>query len=208
MDKEAPTDSPIHELLRRRWSPRAFSDLLIEPERLRSVLEAARWAPSSFNDQPWAFLMATRDQPEQHARMLSVLVEGNQAWAQVAPVLLLSVARLNFDLNGRPNRHAMHDVGLATAHLLLQATALGLAGHAMAGFHVEKARELFGIPASWEPVAAIALGYPGDPASLSESNRKMELAPRTRKPLDQFVFTERWGHAAPLAVASPSAPRP
>ncbi len=206
MEKEAKTDSPIHELLRRRWSPRAYSDRPVEPEKLRSVLEAARWAPSSFNDQPWAFVVATRDQPEQHARILSILVDANQAWAKAAPVLLLSVARLNFDRDGRPNRHAIHDVGLATAHLLLQATALGLAGHAMAGFHAEKARELFGIPAGWEPVAAIALGYPGDPNSLSESHRRTELAPRTRKPLEQFVFTERWGHPAPLAVPSPSAP--
>ncbi len=205
MEKLAPPDFPIHDLLRRRWSPRAFSDRLVEPEKLRSLLEAARWAPSSFNEQPWAYLVATRNDPEEYARLLSVLVEGNIAWAHRAPVLMLSLAKLNFERNGKPNRHAFHDVGLASANLVTQATALGLAVHQMAGFQVEKARELYGIPAGWEPVAAIALGYPGETDSLPEPIRQRELAPRTRKPLEQFVFTGRWGQPWWLVAAVPPA---
>ncbi len=200
MEKPAQTGFPIHDLLRRRWSPRAFSDRPVEPQKLRSLLEAARWAPSSYNEQPWAYLVATREDPEEHARMLSVLVEGNMAWAQRAPVLMLSLARLHFERNGKPNRHAFHDVGLATAQLVTQATALGLVVHQMAGFHAEKARELFGIPEDWEPVAAIALGYPGEPESLPESLRQREFAPRTRKPLEQFIFTGRWGQTSELVA--------
>ncbi len=200
MEKSAQTEFPIDDLLRRRWSPRAFSDRPVEPEKLRCLLEAARWAPSSYNEQPWAYLVATREDPEEYARMLSVLVEGNIAWAQRAPVLMLSLARLNFERNGRPNRHAFHDVGQATANLVTQATALGLFVHQMAGFHAEKARELFSIPEGWEPVAAIALGYPGDPESLPEPLRERELAPRTRKPLEQFAFAGRWGQASELVA--------
>ena len=198
MEKLATTDFPIHDLLRRRWSPRTFADRPVEPEKLRSLLEAARWAPSSFNEQPWAYLVATRNDPEEYARLLSVLVEGNIAWAQRAPVLMLSLAKLNFERTGKPNRHAFHDVGLASANLVIQATALGLAVHQMAGFHAEKARELYGIPADWEPVAAIALGYPGEADSLPEPIRQGELALRARKPLEQFVFTGRWGEASRL----------
>src|SRR5713226_3512461 len=153
VEKTAKTDAPIHDLLARRWSPRAFSSRLIEPEKLRSLVEAARWAPSSYNEQPWAFLVATQDNPEGFQRMLSVLVEGNRAWAKSAPVLMLSVARMSFERNGKPNRHAFHDVGLATANFITQATTMGLAAHAMAGFDVKKSREVFGIPEGWEPVA-------------------------------------------------------
>jgi len=193
MEKPAETDTPIHDLLRRRWSPRAFADRPVGADKLRSLIEAARWAPSSFNEQPWAYLVAARDNPEEFARLLSVLIEGNIAWAQRAPVLMLSIAKLNFERNGRPNRHAYHDVGLASASLIMQATALGLVAHQMAGFDAGKARELFAIPEGWEPVAAIALGYPGEPESLPERLRSRELEPRTRKPLEEFVFTGRWG---------------
>jgi nitroreductase len=200
MEKLAKTEFPIHDLLRRRWSPRAFSDRPVEPEKLRSLLEAARWAPSSYNEQPWAYLVATQDDPGEYARLLSVLVEGNMAWARRAPVLMLSLAKLNFERNSKPNRHAFHDVGLATANLVTQATAMGLVVHQMAGFSVEKARELFSVPAGWEPVAAIALGYPGEADSLPESRRDRELAPRSRKPLEEFIFTGRWGQSAPLVT--------
>ncbi len=200
MEKPANTDFPIHDLLRHRWSPRAFADRPVEPEKLGSLVEAARWAPSSYNEQPWAYLLATREQPAEFARLLSVLVEGNIAWAQHAPVLMLSLARLNFERNGRPNRHAFHDVGLASENLVIQATAMGLAVHQMAGFQVDKAREVFNIPEGWEPAAAIALGYPGEADSLPEPLRTRELAPRTRKPLEQFVFTGRWGEVAPLVT--------
>ena len=198
MEKPAETQYPIHDLLRRRWSPRAFSDRRVDPAIMRSLLEAARWAPSSYNEQPWSFIVATRDDPVEFGRLLSCLVEGNIQWAQHAPVLMVSVARLSFEDDGKPNRHAFHDVGLAVANLIVQATALGLVVHQMAGIFPDKIRELYGIPEGYEAVAGIALGYPGDPQSLPEGLRKRELAPRERKPVTEFVFSGRWGQTSPL----------
>lgn len=191
MEKPAENAHPIEELLRRRWSPRAFAERPIEPEKLLRMFEAARWSASCFNEQPWSFIVATRDDEAEFARLLSCLVEGNQAWASHAPVLMVSVARLNFVQNDKPNRHAIHDVGLATAQMIVQAMAMGLFVHPMAGFHPDKVRELYGVPQGYEPVAAIAAGYPGDPATLSESLRQRELAPRLRKPQEEFVSRGR-----------------
>jgi nitroreductase len=198
MQKPAPTDVPVHELVRTRWSPRAFADKTVPPDVLRSLFEAARWAPSSFNYQPWAYIVATKDDPENFAKILSTFVEFNAGWAKQAPVLLLSVAQLKTPKEGMVNRHAFHDVGSATAQLTLEANSRGLFVHQMAGFDPEKARQVFGIPSGWEAVAAIALGYPGDPQSLPEPLRQRELAPRTRRPLSEFVMTGRWGHTAPF----------
>ena len=198
MEKSAETQYPIHELLRRRWSPRAFSDRRVDPAIMRSLLEAARWAPSSYNEQPWSFIVATKDDTAEFSRLLSCLVEGNIQWAQHAPVLMVSVARLSFEDDGKPNRHAFHDVGLAVANLIVQATALGLVVHQMAGILPDKIRKLYGIPEGYEAVAGIALGYPGDPQSLPEGLRKRELAPRERKPLTEFVFSGSWGQTSPL----------
>ncbi|MFY9530308.1 MAG: nitroreductase family protein [Candidatus Acidiferrales bacterium] len=197
MEKPADVQHPIHELLRSRWSPRAFADRPVEPGVLRSLFEAARWAPSSNNEQPWYFIVATRDDREEFDRVLSCLVDGNIAWAKNAPVLMISVAKLKFD-NGKPNRLAYHDVGQAAANLTLEATARGLFVHQMGGIHVEKAREVLGIPEGYDPVAGIALGYPGDPEKLSEPYRERELAPRSRKPLASFIFNDRWGHPSSL----------
>jgi len=198
MEKPAETQYPIHDLLRRRWSPRAFSDRRVDPAIMRSLLEAARWAPSSYNEQPWSFIVATKDDTAEFSRLLSCLVEGNIQWAQHAPVLMVSVARLSFEDDGKPNRHAFHDVGLAVANLIVQATALGLVVHQMAGILPDKIRKLYGIPEGYEAVAGIALGYPGDPQSLPEGLRKRELAPRERKPLTEFVFSGSWGQTSPL----------
>jgi nitroreductase len=130
--------------------------------------------------------------------MLSCLRENNQLWASQAPVLMVSVAKLSFDMNGQPNRYAFHDVGLAVANLIVQATALGLCVHQMAGFYPDKVRELYSVPDDFEPVAGIVLGYPGDPATLPEELRQRELAPRTRKPCESFVFQGAWGETSPL----------
>jgi nitroreductase len=192
MEKPAETAHPIEELLRRRWSPRAFDERLVEPEKLARMLEAARWSASCFNEQPWSFIVATRDDAAEFARLLSCLVEGNQAWAAHAPVLMVSVARLTFVQNGKPNRTAIHDVGLATSQMILQAMAMGLFMHPMAGLYQEKVRELYGVPEGYDPVAAIAAGYPGDPATLAESLRQRELAPRVRKPQEDFTFRGRF----------------
>jgi nitroreductase len=200
MQKPAVTDAPVHELIKNRWSPRAFSEQPVQPEVLRSLFEAARWAPSSNNEQPWAYLVATKDDAGNFAKMLGVLVEFNVSWAKNAPVLALSVAHLKANRDGKPNRVALHDVGSATAQLTLEANTRGLLVHQMAGFDAEKARQTFAIPPDWEPVAAIAIGYPGNPESLPDKLRERELAPRTRKPAGEFVMTGSWGHTAPFVA--------
>jgi nitroreductase len=204
MEKSAPTEYPIEDLIRRRWSPRAFSDRQVEPEQLQKLFEAARWAPSSFNEQPWSYVFTTKAKPDEHAQMLSCLSEKNQQWAGLAPVLMVSVAKLSFDKTGKPNRHAFHDVGLATATMLVEATALGLFVHQMAGFSVEKVREIFEIPEGFDPVAAIAIGYPADPDVLPEAFREQEIGPRHRKPISDFVFEGKWGEAS--AIVSEARP--
>lgn len=190
---------PVHDLLRRRWSPRAFSDRPVEREKLLSLFEAARWAPSSNNEQPWSFIVATKGEPEEYARLLACLVEKNQAWAKSAPVLMISVASKFFARSGGANRHAWHDVGQAVANLTVQATALDLYVHQMAGFSPDKARETYGIPESADPVAAIAVGYLGDASALPEDLRQRELTTTPRKPVGQFVYTSKWSEPAPWA---------
>lgn len=198
IDKSAQTEYPIEDLLRQRWSPLAFSDRMVEPEKLHTLLEAARWAASSFNEQPWSFIVATSDNQTEFERLLSVLAEGNQEWARNAPILMLSVAKLHFERNGKQNRHAFHDVGAASATLAIQAAVVGLFIHQMAGFDVAKAQEIYSIPSGYEPVAAIALGYIGDPQTLSEKLLQREKALRTRKPLEEFVFSGSWNQTFPL----------
>ncbi|HKM67192.1 MAG TPA: nitroreductase family protein [Candidatus Acidoferrum sp.] len=196
MHKPAPTHHPIHDLLQHRWSPRAFSEKPVPPEVLRSLFEAARWAPSSNNEQPWAFLVTTRDDQENHSRMLSTLVEFNQVWAKHAPVLAIAVSELAFAKTGKPNRNAFYDTGAAVASLSSEATSRGLFVHQMAGFDPHKAIELFEIPSGWEPIAAFVIGYPGDPESLPEPLRGRETGLRERKPLVSFVMGGHWGKTA------------
>jgi nitroreductase len=196
MQNLAPTDCEVNELIRKRWSPRAFSDKPIPPEALRSLFEAARWAPSSSNEQPWAFLVATRDEKANFEKSLEALVEFNANWVKQAYVAGFAVSELNFAKTGKPNRNAFYDTGAATALLTIEATSRGLFVHQMAGFDPEKVRENFGVPAGWEAIAAFAIGYPGDPEALPEPYKSRERAPRTRKPLKDFVMTGRWGQTA------------
>jgi nitroreductase len=196
MQRPAPTDHPIVDLISHRWSPRAFDKKPVPHAVLRSLFEAARWAPSSSNEQPWAFLVATTEQPEEFAKMVSVLVEFNQGWAKNAPILVLAVSQLAFAKTGAPNRNAQYDTGAASALLSVEATSRGLFVHQMAGFDPEKARQVFGIPAGWDSLAVLAIGYPGDLASLPQPLQEREQAPRTRKPLTEFVMTGHWGHTA------------
>jgi nitroreductase len=196
--KPAATGTPIHTLIEHRWSPRAFADRPVEAEKLRSLFEAARWAASSYNGQPWSFIVATKDDPANYKKVLDTLIEFNQSWAKSAPVLALSVAKQKFEHNGEPNHHALHDVGQAVATLAIQAEEHGLSVHQMAGILPEKAREIFAIPEGYEVVAAMAIGYPGDAGKLPDHLRKMEDAPRERKPLASFVFTGKWGNASPI----------
>jgi nitroreductase len=174
---------PIHELLQKRFSPRQFEDRAVSKETIRTLLEAARWAPSSFNEQPWRFIVATKDDPAEFEKLFACLKPGNQEWAKSAPALMLSAAKRTFTKNDKPNRHAFHDVGLAVSQLIAQATALGLHVHQMGGYHADKARETFGIPEEFDPVAAIAIGYSSvEPA-----------ASRSRRPQSEIAFTGRWG---------------
>ena len=196
------TEAPytVHDLIRGRWSPRAFANRTVERDKLLILLEAARWAASSANEQPWSLIIATTDQPAEYARLLSCLVDSNQVWAQSAPVLMLSVAKIHFDRNGKENRHAFHDVGAAACNLTIQALALDLFVHQMGGFNAEIARSQFGIPSGYDPVAMMAIGYLGDPQTLPAALQDRELAPRTRKPLTEFVFTGGWDRPSDLVI--------
>jgi nitroreductase len=188
-------ECPIHPLIAGRRSSHAFATTSVEPETLGSLMEAARWAPSSMNEQPWSFIVATKANQSDFDRLLGCLIEFNIRWAQHAPVLLLSVAKLAF-ASGEPNPHAFHDVGQAIANLTFQATVSGLVVHQIAGFDIEKARREFSIPQDYDPVAAAAIGYPGNSEELPEKLRKRDATPRTRKPLSEFVFDGGWGHSA------------
>jgi nitroreductase len=196
MEKPAEAAHAIHDVIARRWSPRAFDERPVEQETLKSLFEAARWAPSSSNEQPWRFIVASKETSTDYDRVFACLVEGNRKWAFQAPVL--SVASLLFEDDGKPNRHALYDTGMAAENFVLQATALGLQAHQMAGFDTQKARETCLIPTGFDPVAMIALGYPGDPAVLADYLREREIKPRERKPIGDFVFSTKWGQTSPL----------
>ena len=192
MSHSATTDVPVLPLIADRWSPVIFADRPVPAEKLRTLFEAARWAPSSSNEQPWSFVVATQEQPEQFAKMAACLDAGN-AWAKKAPVLALSIARMVLSGSTKPNRHAFHDTGMAVGNLLSQATADGLFVHQMAGFDMERARNDFGLPPNHDPVAMIAIGYYGDESTADPSLREREQKPRTRKPIAEFVFHSAWG---------------
>lgn len=196
MSSHASTDYPVHELIAKRWSPYSFDDRAVSDADLCSLFEAARWAPSSYNEQPWSYIIATKQRPEEFTQMLSCLVEGNQVWAKNAPVLALGIARVNFARNDRPNRAAIHDLGLAAGNLVMEATARGLAVHQMIGILPDRAREIYEIPGGYEPMTGIAIGYLGDPNRLPENLKDRDLARRPRKPLREFVFSGKWGTAA------------
>ena len=196
MKNPAPAEYPVHELIRERWSPRAFSRKEISSEDLRSLFEAARWAPSSSNEQPWAFIVATRNDNENFTKALQPLVEFNANWAKNAYVLGFAVAELAFAKNNTPNRNAHYDTGAAMSQLTTEATSRGIFVHQMAGFDPDTAREVFEIPSGWDAIAAFAMGYPGDPASLPQPYRDRETAPRVRKPIREFVMSGKWSHTA------------
>jgi nitroreductase len=191
--KLAHTDYPVHELIAKRWSPYAYSDKPVSADDLRSIFEAARWAPSCYNEQPWYYIVGSKDDPEQYEKVLSGLTEMNQQWANAAPVLALGVASSTFNRTGKPNRHAFHDLGLASSLLSIEATARGLAVHQMAGILPEKAKAEFGIPDGYEVVTGIAIGYRAKTDNAPEALRQRDLTPRSRRPLGEFVFAGSWG---------------
>jgi len=198
MEKRAQTSTPINEFLERRWSPRAFANRSVEPEKLRKLFEAARWSPSSSNGQPWYFIVSLKENPDEFARAVDCLRPGNVTWARNAPVLLFTVARLKWPDKPDPNRHAIYDLGQSVAHLTFEAAAEGLFVHQMGGFFPDKVKETYGIPDGYEAMSAVAIGYGGEPDSLPEDLRPKELAPRNRKPLESFVFEGHWETPAPF----------
>lgn len=194
-NKPAITGVKIHNIIEKRWSPRAFdADKPVSHDDLLALLEAARWAPSCFNDQPWRFVVcdkASNDSGWQNA--LAVIVEKNRLWAKNAPVLILVVAMENFNHNGQPNRWAMYDTGAASVNLCLQATALGLVVHQMGGFDAEKAREVFNLPDDCKPMAMLAVGYQTDVDVLDDDFKEAELAARSRIALNERFYAGQWG---------------
>jgi nitroreductase len=194
--KQAPQETGIHPIIAHRWSPRAFADKPISSEDLTKIFEAARWSASSYNEQPWRFIVGRKGDAA-YQKIFDTLVEFNQGWAKSAPVLVLSVAKKTFSHNQAPNNYGIHDTGAATATLTLQATALGLHSHGMAGFDSAKARAAFQIPDDYEVGAVTALGYLGDADTLPDGLKTQEISPRARKPLAEIVFSE-WGTAATL----------
>ena len=186
--KHAPHVPGVEGLILRRWSPRVYADKEVPAAELKRLFEAARWAASSSNEQPWRFLVGRRGD-ETYKKILNALVEFNQAWARSAPVLVLAVAKMTFTAKGTPNRYGLHDTGAAMATLALQATADGLHTHSMAGFDNDLMRASFAIPSDYELGAVTAIGYFGDPANLPEHLHKMEVSARQRKPLEEFVFS-------------------
>jgi len=189
--KKPRLEHPVQEFIARRWSPVGFDGRAVDRATLLSIFEAARWAPSAFNEQPWRYILASREDPAKFERMLSCLVEGNRAWAHRAGALALGLVSMNFARNGKANSYARHDLGLASAQLSAEASARGVQVHQMAGIIPERARELFGVPEDFEAVTGLALGYPGE--APEEDLRARDAAPRSRRPLSQTLFTGSWG---------------
>lgn len=177
---------PINKLFTERWSARAFTSQPIAEQTLMGMFEAASWAASSMNEQPWLYYYAHKED-DNFQKFVDCLLPGNAVWAQHATVLVLSLAKKTFAANGATNRHALYDTGAANTNLMLQATEHGLTGHQMGGFDYEKTREMFQLSDDIEPVVFIALGYPGQPDQLEEPFKSRETTPRTRKPISSFV---------------------
>ena len=191
--KSAVTDHPIQQVLAERWSPYGFDARPVSAADLCSLFEASRWAASSYNEQPWNFLVALKENPQEFERLLGCLVPGNQSWAKTAPVLVLGVVRQRFTKDNAENRAAVHDLGLAAGNLSIEASARGLSVHQMIGIVPEKARQTYNIPEHSEAWTAMAIGYKADVATMSEALRDRDETPRQRKPLAEFVFSGTWG---------------
>ncbi len=186
--KSAVVEFEISNLIRNRRSIRAFADRSVELEKLKSLFEATRWAPSSINEQPWIYLYATKEQPALWNTFFEVLNDGNKAWVREAPVLIFSIARKNFSRFNTPNAYALYDLGAANSLLALQAVDLGLQVRQMAGYDHQQARVKLNIPDEYELGVFMAVGYPGDVNQLPEELKKRELAPRERYLQQEFTI--------------------
>lgn len=188
MKQSHPVDHPVHEFIQKRWSPRAFSNAPLPEETVLSLFEAARWAASCNNEQPWRFIYATKDDPERHARLFECLADGNRPWAKSAPLIVLTLVKTRFTAGGKPNPWALHDLGLAIGNLTTQASAMDLYVHNMAGFSVDKAKQSFALPEDLQPVTMIAIGRLGNAETLPDSLKQRELAAQVRKPLPEMIL--------------------
>lgn len=200
MSKRADTDYPVHELIANRWSPCGFAARRISREEICSLFEAARWSASSYNEQPWSYIVATQDDAAEFDKVLSCLVEPNQVWAKAAPVLVICCTSRKFARNDKPNAAADHDLGLAAANLSLEATSRGIAVHQMIGILPAKARTVFEIPDGVDAVTGLAVGYTADPNTLPDALKQRDESPRSRKPLQEFVFGGTWGSTSKLVT--------
>ena len=192
--KTAKTTHPIHDLLAQRYSPYAFEPRPVEKPKLLACLEAAGWAASSYNEQPWRVILAVREDQPAFNKALGCLVEANQAWAKNAGVLMLTMVSRTFARNGTPNRVAEHDLGLAMGNLTVQAEELGLAVHQMAGVNLQQVRTAYQVPEGVDPVTAVTIGYAAQPGD--DELGKRDQNPRTRKPLTEWVFGPTFGKPA------------
>lgn len=190
MEKSTEFERPLLETIQRRRSKRAYSDRPIEPEKIQSLFEAARWAPSSLNEQPWVYIYATKEQSYLWGKLFDALADGNKIWAERAPLLIMSLVRKNFVRNEKPNGSARYDLGAANAFLTLQATHLGLNVHQMGGFDRQRATVNLNVPDTHEVAVMIAVGYSGDPDMLPENLKERELSPRERYRQDAFVMNK------------------
>ncbi len=197
MEKPANTNHPLHPYLEKRWSPRAFSDKRVEKEKLQRIFEAARWAPSARNEQPWYFMVGEAGD-ETFNNIFETLVEFNQLWVKTAPMVMLAIGKVDSSKSGKENAWIKYDVGQSVAHLTFQATHESLWVHQMGGFDADKARELFDIPGDFEAISAIAIGYAGDYRVLHPNLQKPEVAGRERKNMDSFVFSYKFGEKSGL----------
>jgi nitroreductase len=191
-----PVEKKVLDVVAKRFSPRAYSEKPVEQEKLLTVLEAARWSASSYNEQPWRFIIATQENPEAFGKLLSVANDWNQKWATLAPVLILTITKKTFSHNSSENKHARHDIGQAVATLALEAAQHDLYIHQMGGIHADKARGLFNIPEDFDVVSLFTLGYLGDIKDLPEEFHKSEQRKRERKPLTDIVFENEFGNTA------------
>lgn len=191
--KEADNKYPLADVLKKRWSPVGFSSKEVEPEKIRSMFEAARWAPSSYNEQPWSFILASGISDENHAKIVDCLVEGNKTWAETVPVLILGIAKKTFSRSGKANNYGFYDLGQAVANLSIQATFDGLYLHQMAGFDAAKAKEIFDIPEDYQVAVAIAVGYIAEEDDIPDEFLARDKGKRTRRDTSEFVFSDKFG---------------
>ncbi len=194
MNKQASTEYPIHSLIQHRWSPYRFMNREVTKLELMSLFEAARWAPSSYNEQPWRFILATKDKPDEFAKMQSILLQANQSWAKDAWALVLAATHLVFARNGKQNKAAIHDLGAAVSYLSLEAAARGISVHQIIGIDHDQARTVFNVPGEYEVLTAFAIGYADMNAQGDNKYTQRDNTVRSRNKVSEFVYENSWAN--------------